>query len=280
MALDFPANPQTNDTYTASGTTWQWDGIAWTVIPSSGSVFPNSYGTVTANGITLTADASSDILNFLAGENVTLTTNTNTNTITISAADGGSVDAEFYIAADDSTQRLLSNGETLQFLGGTGITTATDTEGNVTITSTVSASSFDTLNDVQTSELTVDKVYESAIATLRVDNVGTSSYNFLSHYSGNNPTVYALAGTTIAFDLDGIPGHPFEIQNAQGDPYNVGLVHVAADGTVSTGVNAQGKDSGTLYWRIQESISGGYRYQCQNHAGMVGAITIKRLSVI
>ena len=280
MALDFPQNPQTNDTYTASGTTWQWDGVAWTVIPSAGSVFPNSYGTVNVNGVTLVADASSDVFNLLAGANISFSTNAATKTVTVSA-DAAELEAiGFYIAADDSTQRLLSNGETVQFIGGAGITTSTDAEGNVTINSTVAGNSFLDLDDAQQAELTLDKIYEPAIAMLRVDNVGTTAYTFPSHYSGNNPAIYALAGTTVAFDLDAIPGHPFEIQNPLGDPYNEGLVHIAADGTVSEGASAQGKDSGTLYWRIPESISGGYRYQCQNHAPMVGSITVKRLSVI
>jgi len=165
--------------------------------------------------------------------------------------------------------------------GSDGQVLTTNGSGTFTFT-TVSggASDFDALGDASTAGLTIDKTYEPAIAMFRVDNVGTGSYNFSSHYSGENPNIYAISGTTIAFDLDGIPGHPFEIQTPTGNPYDVGLVHVAANGTVSEGAAAQGKDSGTLYWRIQESISGNYRYQCQNHAGMVGAITVKRLSVI
>ena len=115
---------------------------------------------------------------------------------------------------------------------------------------------------------------------LRVDNDGTSAYTFPSHYSGNNPTIYALAGTTIAFDLSEISGHPFEIQDPTSTPYNTGLVHVSTNGTVSTGSNAQEKTDGVLYWRIPESISGTYRYQCTSHGSMVGGIVIKRLSVI
>jgi plastocyanin len=186
----------------------------------------------------------------------------------------------FSVAADDSTPVNIDLGETVQFIGGAGITTETDAEGNVTITNTVAGSSFDVLTDAANASLTIDKIYEPAIAMLRVDNVGTASYTFPSHYSGNNPTIYALSGTTIAFDLTAIPGHPFEIQDALGDLYNTGLVHISITGTVSTGASAQGKDSGTLYWRIPENISGGYRYQCQNHASMVGAITVKRLSII
>jgi plastocyanin len=186
----------------------------------------------------------------------------------------------FAMAADDSTQRLISNGETVQIIGGTGITTASDAEGNITITATNPGTTFQTLTDVQTASLTIDKIYEPAIAMLRIDNVGTSAYTFNSHYAGNNPTIYVLAGTTIAFDLSAIPGHPFQIQDSAGDPYNTGLVHVSTTGVVSIGAAAQDKSTGTLYWRVPESIFGTYRYQCQLHVAMVGGITIKRLSVI
>lgn len=178
------------------------------------------------------------------------------------------------VTADSAT-------DTLTLAAGSNVTLTTS--GNtVTIASTASggASDFDELGDATTASLTIDKIYEPAIAMLRVDNSGASAYLFPSHYSGNNPTIYALSGTTIAFDLDDIGGHPFEIQDGTSNPYNTGLVHVSTTGTVSTGSNAQGKDSGTLYWRIPESISGGYRYQCQLHTAMVGAITVKRLSVI
>ena len=184
------------------------------------------------------------------------------------------VNGQTNVTADNST-------DTLTFAASTGISLITS--GNtVTISSTVSAgaSNFDDLGDVTTASLTIDKIYEPAIVMLRVDNVSASSYTFDSHYSGNNPTIYALSGTTIAFDLDAIPGHPFEIQDPTSSPYNTGLVHVSTTGTVSTGSNAQGKSSGTLYWRIPENISGTYRYQCQFHSSMVGGIVLKRLSVI
>ena len=130
--------------------------------------------------------------------------------------------------------------------------------------------------------LTPANFYESAITTFRVDNNSASAYTFNSHYTGDNPTIYVISGTTVAFDLSQISGHPFEIQDSTGSAYSTGLVHVATDGTVSTGSNAQGKDSGVLYWRIQESLSSppNYRYQCTSHSLMVGPITIKRLSTL
>ena len=98
-------------------------------------------------------------------------------------------------------------------------------------------------------------------------------------YSGNNPTVYAISGTTIAFNLN-VAGHPFLIQNGAGTNYNTGLTHVTTAGVVTTGSNAQGKTSGTLYWKIPQSISGTYRYQCSAHAPMVGGISIKDFAVV
>lgn len=287
MALNFPTFPVSGETYTLDTITWQFDGVAWNVIPAGSASFPNSYANVNVVGKgTLSAESSSDTLEIAEGSNVTIDINNNRLTISSTAtATGGNTtvnDYYFSVAGDDSTQRIISSGETVQFIGGTGITTTTDTEGNVTITSSVSgsAAAFTELTDAITANITIDKIYEPAIAMIRVDNIGTTAYTMNSHYSGNNPSIYALAGTTIAFDLDAIPGHPFQIQDPLGNLYNTGLVHVDNDGTVSTGASAQGKDSGTLYWRIPESISGGYRYQSGSSVTMVGAITVKRLSVI
>ena len=53
---------------------------------------------------------------------------------------GGTSNYEFSVAGDDSTQRVISNGETLRFAGASGITTTTDGEGRVTITGPALAS--------------------------------------------------------------------------------------------------------------------------------------------
>jgi plastocyanin len=110
---------------------------------------------------------------------------------------------------------------------------------------------------------------------LRVSNSGASAY-LVDQYSGNNPTIYAVGGMTIAFKLVA-QGHPFLIQNAAGQNFDTGLIHVSTAGVVSTEGNAQGKDSGTLYWKIPGTISGNYRYQCSVHAPMVGSIVVKNI---
>jgi plastocyanin len=115
-----------------------------------------------------------------------------------------------------------------------------------------------------------------AITRLDVTNNGSTSYLFNNQYSGNNPTIYAISGTTIAFNLN-VSGHPFLIRQS-GANFDTGLIHVSTTGVVSTGASAQGQVTGTLYWQIPQINAGTFGYLCQFHAGMVGVITIKQIS--
>jgi plastocyanin len=139
------------------------------------------------------------------------------------------------------------------------------------------ATAFTGLSD--RADLTVDQFYLPAITRLDVTANGTSAYRFDQYSTADNPTIYAISGTTIAFDLTGASGHPFLIRFS-GANYNTGLVHVTTGGTVTTGTSAQGKTSGTLYWKIPAGISGTYGYLCASHGGMIGTITIKDIAAI
>lgn len=178
------------------------------------------------------------------------------------------------VVADSST-------DTLTFVNGTGISITTNaTTDTITIASTVTAgvTTFAALTD--NASLTADRFYLPAITQLAVTASGSSAYLF-DQYSGNNPTIYAISGTTIAFDLSvGLSSHPFLIRTSGGTNYNTGLTHVTSGGTVTTGSNAQAKTSGTLYWKIPANISGNYQYICQSHGTMVGVISIKDISAI
>ena len=175
--------------------------------------------------------------------------------------------------------------DTLTIVAGSGIGITTNAAGDsltITNSQTPGASTFDALSDVQSAGIDIHDIYEHAIATLRMGNVGISAYTINSHYSGNNPTITVLTGTTIAFDLDGIGGHPFELQDNSLNALTTNLVHVAADGTVSTNSNAQGKSSGMLYWRVPDNITNNtnYVYQCQSHSAMFGTMRVKNMDNI
>lgn len=288
MPVNFPSNPNTNDTYTFGDSQWKYDGTTWNIV-SSAIVAPattNSFATIAVAGQSnVAADSSSDTLTFIAGTNVTLTTNASTDSITInSTASGGSESNSFATIAVAGQNSVVadSSTDTLTLAAGSNITITTDqSTDTITINSTASggSSTFSSLTDAIAASLTVDKIYLPAITMLVVTNNGASSYRFDQYGSIDDPTIYAINATTIAFNLQAT-GHPFLIQDNTGTNYNTGLVHVSTTGVVSTGASAQGKDSGTLYWKIPDSISGNYRYQCGSHAAMIGTISIKNFGSI
>jgi hypothetical protein len=113
-----------------------------------------------------------------------------------------------------------------------------------------------------------------------------TAYLIDSHYSGNNPILYVMGGSSVAFDLSGLGGsNPFSIQL---DPNSgtfaditTGLTHVATDGvTVTTGSGAQGQTSGTLYWFVPLYSSGRYRYTCSTFPAMTGRIEHRSLAFL
>ena len=288
MAINFPSNPNANDTYTSAGTTWIYDGSVWNVVSSSTVInIPsmNNFQNVAVSGqSTVVADSSADTLNLVAGSNITITTDAATDSVTInSTASGGEASNTFATIAVSGQNSVVadSSNDTLNLAAGSGITITTDSgTDTITINNSQSAgvTNFSALTDASSAGLTVDEVYLPAITALTVTNSGASAYLF-DQYSGNNPEVYAINGTTIAFKLN-CSGHPFLVQTGAGVNYDTGLVHVTTTGTVTTGASAQGKDSGTLYWKIPSTISGSYRYQCSIHGAMVGNITIKNFGSI
>jgi hypothetical protein len=173
--------------------------------------------------------------------------------------------------------------DTVTFAGASGITITTNAASDiVTFTGPGTiVTAFSGLSDAITAQLTIDKLYLPAITRLDVTANGTGSYRFDQYGSTDNPTLYGINGTTIAFNLSTMgSSHPFLIQNSSGVNYSTGLIHVATNGTCSVGSAAQGKESGTLYWKIPSSISGTYRYQCSLHGAMVGAIIVKNFGSI
>jgi plastocyanin len=202
------------------------------------------------------------------------------------AAGGGGGDVNqnafsIFAVAGQNNVEADTTTDTVTFSAGAGISiTTTDSTDTITITNTATpVTTFGQLSDIAQAGIDVQNVYEHAIATLRMGNVGITAYTIDSHYSGNNPTITVITGTTIAFDLSDISGHPFELQDNTLTALTSNLVHVDASGNVSTNSSAQGKSDGVLYWRVPDSIpnNSSYTYQCQSHAGMFGTITVKNL---
>ena len=267
---------------TRDATTFLRGDNTWAVV-SGGGAASDSFATIAVAGQSnVVADSATDTLTLVAGTGVTITTDASTDTVTITNSSPNVSQNVFSTVAVAGQTDVVADSatDTLTISAGTGISITTDAgTDTVTITSTVSAgaTTFAALTD--NASATIDQIYLPAITALVVSNIGASSYRFDQYGTADNPTVYAINGTTIAFKLN-VMGHPFLIQNSSGVNYNTGLIHVSTSGTVTTGASAQGQTSGTLYWKIPTDISGGYRYQCSLHGPMVGSISIKTFATI
>jgi hypothetical protein len=268
---------------TRDATTYLRGDNTWATVSGGGGAASDSFATIAVAGqSSVVADSATDTLTLAAGAGITITTDAGTDTITITNSGSSQNTFSTVAVAGQSNVTAESTTDTLTLAAGTGISIATDSgTDTVTITNTVAAGAteFTGLSDASTASLTVDRIYLPAITMLTVTNNGTSAYRFDQYGTTDDPTVYAINATTIAFNLQA-SGHPFLIQDGTGTNYSTGLVHVSTTGVVSTGSSAQGKDSGTLYWKIPDAISGSYRYQCSLHAGMVGTITVKNFGSI
>ena len=304
---------------TRDATTYLRGDNTWATVTAAASSDSFSTIAVAGQSSVVAASAT-DTLTLVAGSNITITTNAGTDTVTIASASGvTTLDglSDVIITSASNGQVLKYNGtnwvndtdatggggsasdsfatiqvagqsnvvadsatDTLTLAAGNGISITTNAgTDTVTITNTVTAgaTAFTGLSD--RSDLTVDQFYLPAITRLDVTANGYSAYRFDQYSTTDNPTIYAISGTTIAFNLAGASGHPFLIRYS-GANYNTGLVHVTTAGVVTTGTNAQAKQSGTLYWKIPAGISGTYGYLCQSHGGMNGTITVKDISAI
>ena len=259
--------------YYDDGTSGQW------IQPAALQVGGGSGGGATAlSGLTdvqLTSPSNGQVLKYNGTKWVNGTDNTSTG------GGGGSSFSTISVSGQNNVV-ATSASDTLTLQAGSNITITTDpTSDTITIaaSSIGGATNFTNLSDVSSATLSVDKIYLQAIVRLTVTNSGTTGYLFNSHYTGTNPTIYAISGTTIAFNLQA-SGHPFAIQDPLGNNYNNGLIHVTTDGVVTTGSAAQGKTSGTLYWNVPKSVSGTFRYQCLTHPAMVGGLTVKDFTAL
>lgn len=177
--------------------------------------------------------------------------------------------AQTFYAESGSWIEILTENASIGLLSNVDITTQPPRTGQVLV--------FNSSNGKFAPANAPTDTFMNAVADY---DVTTSSNNYLfgDWYAGNNPTIYVRSGTTICFNIDS-SGHPFRIQtegnNQNGALHSTGLTHAANDGLVSTGVSAQSKTEGQLYWEIPIDAVGDYYYQCGNHQAMYGKIVVQ-----
>ena len=267
-------------------------------ITPAASGLQNIFQKVDGDTGTTTANSTTDTLTIQGGTNITTSIVGDTVTINYSGdALSGEANQNAFsnVQSDSGLAEADSKTDTLTISGGTNISTAVVGD-TLTINGTVPT--FASLSDTDLTgtstgntlvyngtawvdtNFTIDQMAYPAMTMLNVTADSNNGYKFSQYGNTEDPTIYALAGATIAFKINSGSNHPFQIETSGGTAYSNGLVHVALDGTVSSGSDAQAKTSGTLYWQVPANISGNYAYQCTVHGSMNGTIVVKQLSAI
>jgi hypothetical protein len=134
---------------------------------------------------------------------------------------------QFSVAADDSTQRLISTDETVKFIGASGITTASDAEGNITITGPSLAGLA-----TETFVTTRGYITSSALTGLATETFVTTQ-GYITGLSYNDLTDKPNLAGTYSWSIAADDSTQFEI--AAGN-----LVKIKGAGGITTSSDADG----------------------------------------
>jgi hypothetical protein len=104
---------------------------------------------------------------------------------------------------------------------------------------------------------------------------GVGAYAFTGGANGNNPSIGPFyRGGTYTIDISAT-GHPFYFTTDNGTNFAAGTYF----GEYTTGVTGSRNETGTITFTVPAGAPDTLYYQCGNHAGMRGSITVKDLAV-
>ena len=263
-----------------------------TTIPTSAAVKAyadsvgggNSFTTIAVSGQNnVVADSGSDTLTLAAGSNVTLTTNDSTDTVTIAASGGGSSTLS---GLSDTSISSSASGQTLMYDGSNSYDNKQIKvfEDNAAFTA-----AFPLFFGAQMFTISAaDTSYG-----YRFENYNSNGTNMDSGAGDAVGTLTVFEDQIMMFQLNQ-GGHAFAIRTGINPPSTLtgtnltssnggnNLIHIATDGTVTSGTSANGKTSGTLIWKVPHfgsNQASTYYYQCTAHPSqMYGLIKIRTIT--
>jgi len=173
------------------------DGSALTGVASAFSDLTGTPTTIAGYGIT---DAQSALVSGTNIKTVNGESLLGSGNITISGGSGGgSAFTNIGVGADDSTIRNIGEGESFLILGGTGITTASDAEGNITITGVAQDFAFSSLTGTPTT--LAGYGITDAYTQTQVDTAITNATSSIVIPSGSSQSIDVVAAdSTLLVD--------------------------------------------------------------------------------
>ena len=280
-----------------------------------GGTTQNLFEGITADTGSTTASAPTDVLTVSGGTNIETVIAGDTLTINMTGT-LGAPDQNLYsvIGSDSGNKTAGSATSTINFVGGTGISTAISGD-DLTITNdspnvsqevyrTITGDSGTTTASLPTSSLSVaggqgvTTAVTSNTVTVNADlylsgspnennNIifnGTSWDPTVSptigfNFTGPNNSVYRVSGGGIDPSEDNptiyvYRGFTYRLNNTTGSAHPVAIRQSANGTAVTEGVT--GSQQGVQFWTIPMDLAPGttYVYQCTAHAAMYGNLTV------
>lgn len=162
VTINFPANPQLNDTYTFLGRTWIYNGIGWVVKPDDITAFVNKGGDTMSGKLTITSGGLS-----VSGTTSLEAIETSSQTLV------DNLNADFLDGQEGAFYRNASNlnaGTLALLYGGTGSTTAAGARTNLGAAALAGSST----QDFSTQNLTVSGTTYNMLTLSRTTANGAS----------------------------------------------------------------------------------------------------------
>ena len=262
-----------------------------TTIPTSAAVKAyadsvgggNSFTTIAVSGQTdVVADSGSDTLTLAAGSNVTLTTNAGSDTVTIAASGGGASNLN---GLSDATVSSADGGQVL-------LHDDSDSFDNKYVKVFENNSAYTTALPMFFGAQMFTVSAAGTTNGYTFENYNSDGTDANNSGSGAGPTLTIFEDQVVVVHLKWGASHPFAIRTgASGgsDGTNLvtgnggdNLIHIAPNGTVTTGTSANAKTSGYLIWKVPHfgsNQASTYYYQCTAHPGsMYGLIKIRTIT--
>ena len=280
-----------------------------------GGTTQNLFETIQADSGQTTASAATDVLTIAGGTNIQTSITGDTLTVNMTGSLGDPDQNLFSVIGSDSGSKTAnSTTTTINFVGGTGISTAINGD-NLTITndapnvtqevyrtvagdngSTTAALATSTLNIVGDTGVTT--TVTSNTVTIGVQGLLPSSAqtnDYLIYDEANGWTTIESPGPGLEFSSFGSSAYRVTgggVDNTTNNPtiyvyrgftyrlQNNSSSHPLALRTSSGGsavtAGVSGAQDGTQYWTVPMALSAGttYVYQCTLHAAMVGNIVV------
>ena len=203
MPLDFPNSPSTNDTYSAGGRTWYYNGTTWVLSGYVGVVPPGSVDTaqLVSNAVTSAKIADDTIVNADINSSAAIAISKLANSTSLGLGVGT---LELGHASDTTLARSSAGVVTIE--GVNVVTTSsTDTLTNKTLTSpAINGVHTNLVKEliVQGLEERVNIVASAATGTINLDVATSSIWYYTSNATANHTiNIRYDSGTTLSSKL-------------------------------------------------------------------------------